>query len=251
LAHELTHVVQQRPTESIQRVRNKKFTENEDEYAEKKKSFEQMVAKGKLLYEGMLNGLEENSADNDTAADFSKRYDTDEDKNDKPTNQPGRKDVDLGTKYKTRAKGADETAYENYMNAQQGVMGASYNYMNKDITNEQEVGKRLPNSEILWNQYVMDAKAHDVDVKGLTTIYRLSIASNAQDVIEMCNMKVTEWTNGKEYTPNADEFYALLATDNCKGASFLVTQHKVALGKKKIVSIKAAKEFIVINLGPV
>ncbi len=54
---------------------------------------------------------------------------------------------------------------------------------------------------------------------------------------------------GMEFGPEDDEFYALLATDNCKGLTYFVVDYAAALKGKKIVKIWAQKESMRIDLG--
>ena len=229
---------------TVQRVRAKKFTEEQSEYDRLKAEFDTFVTAGKKLYANMQQRLTVEESDLDTSKEFGERYNT-KPEQDQPPDQAVKKPA-FGMKYKTASKGTEATAYENYMNVRGGVMGASYNFNTYD---KNEKAMQLPNSEILWNQYKMDAEQRGGEVRGLNEIWRLSIASNAQKVFAMCDVRLSQRSTGKRFDPPTDEFYALLATDNCKGISFMVTQHKQALGGKAIVGITAATEAIIIHLG--
>ncbi|HEX8241777.1 MAG TPA: hypothetical protein VF574_18730 [Allosphingosinicella sp.] len=211
------------------------------------------VAKGRQLYASMEAGLAKAKPDKDTSLAYKARYETDS-KEGTPPNQWARAGAfDKTTKLaRTRAIGTEATAYENYVDVTKGVIGASYNYADKDLFEGHQKEGRLNNSEILWNQYAAAVEAEGGNPSGLNSIYRLSLASNAQTIMDLMTWrgrKLLGSRQGMEFGPNDDEFYALLATDNCKGITFLVVDHANALGRKKIIRIWAQKESMRIDLG--
>lgn len=128
---------------------------------------------------------------------------------------------------------------KNFVNARGGTLVASYNYADKDTGS---LGARLNNSEILWQQYLAGARAEGLQPDGLKQIIRSSI--QGAPALTVLNMVLTVKTRSSEHawTPDNDEFFALLATDNCKGAAYLLKDHKVALGRRSIASIVTKSE---------
>lgn len=242
---------------AIQRVRAKKTTETQEEYDAKLDKFNTYKIKGKGYWDALVSKLNEESlVDKDYDAVFSSRYSTTVSAGaDTPSNVKGF--AGKADKYVTKVKGgeAGKDPYENYMDPTSGRIVASYNYGDKDInTDESGDTKRLPNSEILYQQYKQAVEEKDdegVSISGLTEVVRSSIQNqDTMAVISLCITSVLEKFNEKAWQPGSDEFNALLGTDNCKGIAFMLKDHASSFGKKTITSIVTKGEnYIRIKLG--
>ncbi len=240
------------PVRSEGKMRPQKLQETDEQYAEKKKLFEDSRGKGKKLYDDLMQVVSspETAQDRDLDAEFEARYFTTEKARvSVPSNLSEVVPDPRGyTEYSTNTKGMEgkPAAYANYVNAKEGVLIGGSNYADKE---GQGPGKRLNNSEILFQQYKMGSGGH---VEGLKEVVRSSIANqNTMNIINMSHTSLADRTRETMFEAGSDAFYALLAADNCKGISFMLKDHARAFGFKTITSIITGGEsYIRIVLGP-
>lgn len=225
----------------LQRMRDRRTTtETQEEYDKLVATFNKLKDKGKEYYEGLVAALGDKvAADRDTKAAYDTRYDTKvEEKAGIPINVSGF--AGTATSYAqvdTTTKGAKEVAYSNYVNLKEGKLIAGYNYGDKDVSDDHGPKGRLNNSEIFWNQMRIVEERTSAKFTPLNEIIRSSIEN--EETMAMLDLAVTTRERGAEKTwlPGTAEFYAILATDNCKGVPFLLKDHRRALGYKTITSI--------------
>lgn len=180
-------------------------------------------------------------------------------------------------KYKIQSKGkvpkqgevdedsVDNWNYNNKVDLEDKIIIASVNYATKDpariadskkaeeekrkLSLEEKLG--LPNSEILWQQYREVAKFHhkadsNDDEAVVQSLKNINQITRAQ-VSNLTTLKVAYiadenqppkyFNPPKTWTPENEEFKALLGTPNVKSAVFLLNDHMDQLGKT-IESIK-------------
>lgn len=149
------------------------------------------------------------------------------------------------TKCATGPRGG-EKAYENYYNAKQGVIVASWNYADKDVGD----GTRLNLSEILFHEYTAEAERVGSPVKNLRYVVRSSIQGQAALKVMETITPLKDRFGSRSWEPGSDEFNALLSIDNVKSIPYLLTDHREALGHKSILRIVTfGLSALVIELG--
>jgi hypothetical protein len=234
-------------------MRQRRTTETQEEYDKVVATFDRLKTKGKEYFDGLVAALDDkDTEDRDTKDAYNNRYETEvRDKAGVPINVTGF--AGTATSYAqvdTTTKGATQVAYSNYVNLDEGKLIASYNYGDKDISGDHPEEGRLKNSEIFWNQMRIVEERTSAKFTGLNEIIRSSIEN--KETMAMLDLAVALRERGTEKTwlPGTDEFYAILATDNCKGIPFLLKDHRRALGYKTITSIAhKGQSYIRLHLG--
>lgn len=137
--------------------------------------------------------------------------------------------------YTTKANGGED-AYVNYYSGDQGVIVAGWNYAAKDCAVD---GRRLNLSEILFQEYALEAKLAGKPVSKLRYVVQSSLENQGtMEVIQKCvagNLQAKY--NDTEWGPGTDQFYALLTTDNVKSVPFMLVDHRSAFDHKSILKI--------------
>ena len=225
--------------------------------AQKAFDYAKYVANGKRYWEVLQKALQDTAHQDraDSTTYFNTRYIT--------TFQPAQSTpanisafAGKPTDYllvETRVQVKDaEVAYSNYMNPREGRIIAGYNYALKDVTPDDPEGqpKRLSNSEILWQQYFQATTKMGASFRPLVEIIRSSIQNTDTMQVMTTGVKVVDRTKDLTWKSDSEKFFALLGTDNCKAAAFLLADHKKALGAKTITQfVTRGQSYIRIFIG--
>jgi hypothetical protein len=235
-------VAQDPVSNSIQRVRQKNSTDEGDSYETKLMLYNDFKRKGAQLMVNLGQAVADvTRVDKDFSEQFSARYETKSESADIPANVP----VDNPSSYKkieTGPKGKN-SAYVNYASVADATLIAGWNYAAEDKEGE---GARLSNSEILYQQY----KSAGGSISTLRQVVRSSIENqDTLKIMDMCTGKKLEKIAGKTYTLGEDDFNALLATDNCKGVAYMLTDHARESGGKTLTSITMYPNRLILEIG--
>ena len=148
--------------------------------------------------------------------------------------------------------------YHNNTNFEDNSISGIHNYAERDMAREADVNlggaedyekRGLPNSEILWQQYKMaakaqfwikkDSKAKEL-MKGLSAIKRRQVQppSTLMTVLFSLPDDKTDLEASHTWQAENEEFLALLGTPNCSGVAFLLADHVDELDGKSITEIE-------------
>ena len=148
-----------------------------------------------------------------------------------------------------RSKGK---GYNNTMFPELNTISAEGNYANDDPARDANRG--INNSEILWQQYLMTVRAQNsifenqeerttAKMKELSKVIRKNLQNGrVQKVVYFCYPDGQKWNSEMHWTPNNEEFFALLGTPNVAAEVFLLIDHVDELGGKTIRRIETTAD---------
>lgn len=123
----------------------------------------------------------------------------------------------------------------------------------KNYARDDKADPRLPNSEIIWQQYKKTRQAFgggsNEDLAKLTDITRDNVV-NIDTLITVFMVYPNGETakdNSKNWQPGTDEFFALLGTENLRGSPHLLADHLDQI-RKTISHISTLGNQIIIHL---
>ena len=155
-------------------------------------------------------------------------------------------------KNEVSADGPASRGYKNTMYLQSNTISAEANYANDDPARLADRG--INNSEILWQQYLMavrtknniyeNAESRTTEkMKELSNVVRKNLQNPiVQKVVYFCYPNGQYWNSEMHWTPQDEEFYALLGTPNVAAAIFLLIDHMDELGGKTIERIETTAD---------
>lgn len=134
--------------------------------------------------------------------------------------------------------------YENRIDLDTGTIIADNNKGTKDPLEK----NRLPNSEVLWQQYRAVAKqqlgADFPESKAMSSISKIirHIVANAesQRVVFMAYPDGEAWKDGndRDWLPHTEEYNAILGTPNGQSAAYMLLDHFEEIGEKTLGIIR-------------
>ncbi|WP_322903799.1 hypothetical protein [Paenibacillus campi] len=148
---------------------------------------------------------------------------------------------------KTKSMTADNkkskfVAYHNNFDLEEGNIIAISN--NSGLDDHEKTKTRLQNSDIIWHQYLeainfslsknQTQNKNEADYIDTLKKFKRENITNAQTNIVARLLCGTNATKPVSFTDNQDGFFALLGTDNCQSAGYMLAQH--ISGKNKIIS---------------
>ena len=252
LAHELTHVVQQKTaavtSSVVQRKRkidkpafngpsSSSYEESEANYGKSKVSGDNLkpkiqewkVNKAKFLKKGTRKAVRDSG--------YRHGYATKSADEVKVASDRGWKRPPAPPEVLSETHPGD---YTNYYN-RSGEFTAAWNM--KDYDEGKGSGAPLPNSEIIWYQYKLALDKlnmpHKTHKKGnLKQIHRATIINvQTKDTIYWCDKAVEAEDAPQTVTSTDDDFWALLGSPNGNSSAWLLLQHGVSMGASDIDSI--------------
>lgn len=147
--------------------------------------------------------------------------------------------------------------YNNKMDLTTGTMHAVHDYATKDKARKhdakhkgqpgyEEIG--LPNSEVMWQQYLAVARSqfwYDKENRARALMGKLSrfvvnqaVNPTTQQVVFMAYPNgSTTWFDPMTWDPSQDEFKAILGTPNVAPAVFMMLDHVDEIGARTILEI--------------
>ncbi len=139
-------------------------------------------------------------------------------------------DGDMGdySLVRVQCKGTTHTPYQNAMNGKDGVIVCCYNFKDQDFTPKPSMMRWTTIIGQLWEQ-------HAANPSNLLTIWRYQIGNKkTRDLINVALQSSEEKT---EFEPSDEQFFALLANDNGRGAMHLLRHWCRTLGRKTVAKI--------------
>ncbi|MBE8520411.1 hypothetical protein ILP97_23450 [Amycolatopsis sp. H6(2020)] len=204
--------------------------------------YEQHVANGTRYRDSLRNALMERNSAEAVAAE--KLRDEGYDRQFRTDYQV--RQVDFASYAKARSDSGPDYPYHNNVEPD-GSGGHLINAMHNYAKDDANGTNRLPNSEILWQQF----KSIAGESADLSLIIRNEIANVATLVtiyLAYSNGEVPT-TDLKAWKPDTEEFLAVLGTENAKSAAFLLKDHAHRIGKT-IYDIQTSKLKIILRFVP-
>jgi hypothetical protein len=123
------------------------------------------------------------------------------------------------------------------------LIKALHNYAKDDVNG----GNRLPNSEILWQQF-RGIAGEAAELSGITRTAVVNVATRATIYLAYPNGEVPD-SEQRLWKPGTEEFLAVLGTENGRSAAFLLTDHAHRI-RKTIDAIGTTKDEIAVSFKP-
>ncbi|MET8993932.1 hypothetical protein [Amycolatopsis sp. NPDC004169] len=120
------------------------------------------------------------------------------------------------------------------------LIKALHNYAKEDANG----GKRLPNSEILWQQFKGIA-GEAAELSGITRTAVVNVATRATIYLAYPNGEVPG-SEPRLWEPGTEGFLAVLGTENAKSAAFLLMDHAHRI-RRTIDAIRTTKDEIAVS----
>jgi hypothetical protein len=159
-----------------------------------------------------------------------------------------KKEIDGVTYYPTGAE--FDNRYNPSMIIAEGIYGAEYQGKNKrpPVTGDPNPCPRLKSwSDVSFLEYQKFMHDTGEAVDSLKAVWHRAIINPTTRKLAARFFDVEDWLDisdwpGKDFTPDSDEFTALIGSDNGKGVMFLLLRHRRQFGNKAITKARVWKD---------